>query len=79
MGRRYAAAELGITTSTLYRWLSDGFVPGEQLTQAHNGGSALTDSVLQRVKRGELRAVHVRLGRRKGPRIELPTLQEGLF
>jgi transposase-like protein len=27
-----AAAELSITASTLYRWLNDGFVPGEQIT-----------------------------------------------
>jgi len=35
--------------------------------------------VLQRVKRGDLRAVHIRAGRRKGLRIELPTPQDGLF
>jgi hypothetical protein len=34
---------------------------------------------LQRVKRGELRAAHIRAGRRKGLRIELPALQDGLF
>jgi DNA invertase Pin-like site-specific DNA recombinase len=36
-------------------------------------------TVLQRVKRGDLRAVHVRTGRRKGLRIEPPTPQPGLF
>jgi len=36
-------------------------------------------TVLQRVKRGELRAVHVRTGRRKGLRIEVPHPQHGLF
>jgi DNA invertase Pin-like site-specific DNA recombinase len=36
-------------------------------------------TVLQRVKRGELRAVITRTGRRKGLRIELPTPQDGLF
>ncbi len=36
-------------------------------------------TVLQRVKRGELRAVLTRTGRRKGLRIEVPTLQDGLF
>jgi DNA invertase Pin-like site-specific DNA recombinase len=36
-------------------------------------------TVLQRVKRGELRAVHVRSGRRKGLRIEVPQPQGGLF
>jgi DNA invertase Pin-like site-specific DNA recombinase len=32
-------------------------------------------TVLQRVKRGELRAMHVRAGRRKGLRIEVPELE----
>jgi hypothetical protein len=36
-------------------------------------------TVLQRVKRGELRAVHVRTGRRKGLRIEVAKADGGLF
>jgi len=36
-------------------------------------------TIMQRVKRGELRAVHVRTGRRKGLRIEPPTPQNRLF
>lgn len=36
-------------------------------------------TVLQRVKRGELRAVHVRRGRRQGLRIEIPEPSRGLF
>jgi DNA invertase Pin-like site-specific DNA recombinase len=36
-------------------------------------------TLLQRVKRGELQAVHVRTGRRKGLRIQPPTPQNGLF
>jgi len=32
MSVHQAAAELGITASTLYRWLNDGYVPGEQIT-----------------------------------------------
>jgi hypothetical protein len=36
-------------------------------------------TLLQRVKRGELQAVHVRTGRRKGLRIEPPATPEGLF
>ena len=36
-------------------------------------------TIMQRVKRGELRAVHVRSGRRKGLRIEPPTPQSQLF
>ena len=36
-------------------------------------------TVLQKVKRGELRAVLTRTGRRKGLRIEIPRPQDGLF
>jgi excisionase family DNA binding protein len=108
MSVQQAAAKLGITASTLYRWLNDGFVPGEQITPGAPWRIRLTESirdlvaddapagwvpvqvataslgvsrqtVLQRVKRGELRAVHIRAGRRKGLRIELPAPQDGLF
>jgi Recombinase len=54
----------------------DGWVPLGYATQAL-GISRQT--VLQKVKRGELRAVLTRTGRRKGLRIEVPTLQDGLF
>ena len=36
-------------------------------------------TVLQKVKRGELRAVLTRTGRRKGLRIEIPQPPDGLF
>jgi DNA invertase Pin-like site-specific DNA recombinase/uncharacterized protein YndB with AHSA1/START domain len=103
-----AANQLGLAPSTLHRWLSDGFIAGEQLTpgapwrirmnddlralfvdNAPDGWMPMLEAtlahgvsrqtVLQRVKRGELRAVHVRTGRRKGLRIEPPTPQNGLF
>src|SRR5262245_15064413 len=54
----------------------DGWVPLGYATQAL-GVSRQT--VLQKVKTGELRAVLTRTGRRKGLRIELPQPQEGLF
>jgi DNA invertase Pin-like site-specific DNA recombinase len=54
----------------------DGWVPLGYATQAL-GVSRQT--VLQKVKRGELRAVLTRTGRRKGLRIEIPTPQDGLF
>jgi DNA invertase Pin-like site-specific DNA recombinase len=54
----------------------DGWVPLGYATQAL-GVSRQT--VLQRVKRGELRAVLTRTGRRKGLRIELPAAQDSLF
>jgi len=54
----------------------DGWVPLGYATQAL-GVSRQT--VLQKVKRGELRAVLTRTGRRKGLRIEIPAPQGGLF
>ena len=48
----------------------------------HHASRALgisRQTVLQKVKRGELRAVLTRTGRRKGLRIEVPTPQNGLF
>jgi predicted site-specific integrase-resolvase len=36
-------------------------------------------TIMQRVKRGELQAVHVRTGRRKGLRIQPPIPQDSLF
>jgi DNA invertase Pin-like site-specific DNA recombinase len=54
----------------------DGWVPLGYATQAL-GVSRQT--VLQKVKRGELRAILTRTGRRKGLRIEIPAPQDGLF
>jgi hypothetical protein len=54
----------------------DGWVPLAYATQAL-GVSRQT--VLQKAKRGELRAVLTRTGRRKGLRIEIPAPQDGLF
>ncbi len=54
----------------------DGWVPLGYATQAL-GVSRQT--VLQKVKRGELHAVPTRAGRRRDLRIEVPTLQDGLF
>jgi hypothetical protein len=55
---------------------AEGWLAMLEATLAH-GVSRQT--LLQRVKRGELRAVHVRTGRRKGLRIQPPTAPEGLF
>jgi DNA invertase Pin-like site-specific DNA recombinase len=103
-----AAKDLRLAPSTLHRWLSDGFIAGEQLTPGAPWRIRLTDeirnlfvddapdgwlamleatlaygvsrqTIMQRVKRGELQAVHVRTGRRKGLRIQPPPTQEGLF
>jgi DNA invertase Pin-like site-specific DNA recombinase len=103
-----AATALGLAPSTLHRWLTDGFIPGQQTTpgapwrirlseelrglfvdDAPTGWLATLEAtmaygvsrqtLMQRVKRGELKAVHVRTGRRKGLRIEPPATQTGLF
>jgi DNA invertase Pin-like site-specific DNA recombinase len=54
----------------------DGWVP---LAYASQALGISRQTVLQKVKRGELRAVLTRTGRRKGLRIELPQPQDGLF
>jgi excisionase family DNA binding protein len=96
-----AAAELGVSTFTIRRWLRDGLLPGEQTTpgapwrirlsaevrarfvpEVPDGFVPLAEAarvlgcarqtVLQKVQRGELRAIHVTKGRRNGLRIEVP-------
>jgi hypothetical protein len=105
---RKAAQSLGLNTSTIHRWLADGFIAGEQITPGAPWQIRITDelrariveqappdylpmlettiklgvsrqTVLQRVKRGELKAVLVRQGRRKGLRIKVIDAQPGLF
>jgi DNA invertase Pin-like site-specific DNA recombinase len=103
-----AAQILGVASSTVHRWLNDGFIAGEQLTPGAPWRIRITgelrarfvdhtppgyvamleatlalrvsrQTILQRVKRGELLAVHVKQGRRKGLRIKLPDAMPGLF
>ncbi len=103
-----AARELGVSSGTVYRWLRDGFIAGEQLTpgapwrirlndelrakfleDAPDGWLPLDDAaralgvvrqtVLHRVQRGELAAVHVRRGKRKGLRIQVKPEHAGLL
>lgn len=103
-----AAEILDVAPSTLYRWLNDGFIAGEQLTPGAPWRIRITDelrsrfveqepdgylpmwetmkalavsrqTVLQRVKRGELKAVYIRRGKRKGLRIKVIDSQPGLF
>ena len=103
-----AAKELGVTTTTIYRWLRAGLLPGEQTTTHAPWRIRLTDevrsrfvpdvpdgylpladaaqrlgcarqTVLHKVKRGELDAVQVTSGRRKGLRIKVSASDAGLF
>ena len=105
---RKAAHILGMNTSSIHRWLADGFIAGEQLTPGAPWQIRITEelrarvvpeappeylpmleatlklgvsrqTVLQRVKRGELKAVLVRQGRRKGLRIKVVDQQPQLF
>jgi DNA invertase Pin-like site-specific DNA recombinase/predicted DNA-binding transcriptional regulator AlpA len=105
---RKAAQILGMNTSSIHRWLADGFIAGEQITPGAPWQIRITDelrasvvqqappeylpmleatmklgvsrqTVLQRVKRGELKAVLVRQGRRKGLRIKVVEKQPELF
>ena len=99
---------LGVGKVTIYRWLRDGFLTGEQLTpnapwriridqavrdrivpQVPDGWVGLDQAaailgvarqtVLHKVQRGDLAAVHVNRGRRKGLRINARPGQAGLF
>jgi DNA invertase Pin-like site-specific DNA recombinase len=105
---RRAAKILGINTSTIHRWLNDGFIAGEQITPGAPWQIRITDelrarfveqappdylpmlettmklgvsrqTVLQRVKRGELEALLVTRGRRKGLRIRMVDHHPQLF
>ena len=105
---RKAAQILGMNTSSIHRWLADGFIAGEQVTPGAPWQIRITDelrarivpqappeylpmleatlklgvsrqTVLQRVKRGDLQAVLVRQGRRKGLRIKMVDHQPALF
>ena len=105
---RKAAQILGMNTSSIHRWLADGFIAGEQVTPGAPWQIRITDelrgrivqqappeylpmlettlklgvsrqTVLQRVKCGELEAVLVRQGRRKGLRIKVVDQQPALF
>jgi hypothetical protein len=97
-----------MNTSSIHRWLADGFIAGEQVTPGAPWQIRITDelrtsivqqapteylpmleatrklgvsrqTVLQRVKRGEIKAVLVRQGRRKGLRIKVVDQQPELF
>ena len=103
-----AAQLLGVDKTTIYRWLRDGFVTGEQLTpgapwririsqqlrdriqpdvpdgwlpldHAAKVLGVARQTVLHKVQRGELAAVYVTAGRRKGMRIQVEHDQPGLF
>ena len=66
MSVHQAAAELGITASTLYRWLNDGFVPAEQITPGAPWRIRLTQSIRELVT-DDAPAGWVRPGRHRHP------------
>ena len=105
---RQAAQILGINTSTVHRWLNDGFIAGEQVTPGAPWQIRITEelrarfveqappnylpmleatmklgvtrqTVLQRVKRGQLDALLVTRGRCKGLRIRVVDDHPNLF
>jgi DNA invertase Pin-like site-specific DNA recombinase len=105
---RKAALILGMNTSSIHRWLADGFIAGEQVTPGAPWQIRITNelrasivqqappeylpmleatmklgvsrqTVLHRVKRGDLKAVLVRQGRRKGLRIKVVEQLPDLF
>ena len=105
---KQVATALGVATSTIHRWLNDGFIAGEQLTPGAPWRIRLTDelrgrfaenapegyltmkqtmrllgvsrqTVLQRVKRGDIQTIYVKRGRQKGLRLKVISPQSSLF
>lgn len=105
---REATKLLGVSSFTVYRWLREGFIVGEQLTpgapwrirvddalrakvlpdppdgwlslnEAAKALGVARQTVLHKVQRGELPAVHVNRGQRKGLRIQVQRDATGLF
>jgi DNA invertase Pin-like site-specific DNA recombinase/predicted DNA-binding transcriptional regulator AlpA len=105
---RKAAQILGMNTSTIHRWLAEGFIAGKQVTPGAPWQIRITEelrariveqappeylpmleatmklgvsrqTVLQRVKRGELQAKLITCGRRKGLRIRVVDDRPHLF
>jgi DNA invertase Pin-like site-specific DNA recombinase len=108
VGVAQAERLLGVSKVTIYRWIKEGFIVGEQLTpggpwhlriddqvrarivpevpegwlgldEAAQALGVARQTVLHRVQRGELHAVHVNRGKRKGLRIQVEHDQAGLF
>jgi hypothetical protein len=103
-----AGRRLGVSKFTIYRWLREGFIAGEQLTPAAPWRIRITpelrdrvrpdapdgwlplaqaaaalglarQTVLHKVHRGELAAIQVTSGKRKGLRVNVNPDQPGLF
>ncbi len=99
---------LGVNRTTIYRWLKQGFIVGEQLTPEGPWHIRITEDLLKRivpeipagwvgldeaarllgvarqtvlhkVQRGQLEAVYVNRGRKKGLRINTNQVRVGLF
>jgi excisionase family DNA binding protein len=71
--------QIRLTDNLLNRFVEKpppGFIP---MIEATKRLGISRQTVLQRVKRGELQAVHIRQGRRKGLRIKLPDIPPDLF
>jgi excisionase family DNA binding protein len=71
--------EIRLTDDLLGRFVEQtppGFIP---MIEATKQLGVSRQTVLQRVKRGELQAVHIRQGRRKGLRIRVPDAKDDLF
>ncbi len=71
--------QIRLTDDLLSRFVEKpppGFIP---MIEATKRLGVSRQTILQRVKRGELQAVHIRQGRRKGLRIKLPNIPPDLF
>jgi hypothetical protein len=82
---KQTAETLGVATSTIHRRLNDGLRSrvAEQAPEGnlnmHQAMRISRQAVWQRVKHGEIKAIHVKQGRKKGPRHSLIRSQHDLF
>jgi DNA invertase Pin-like site-specific DNA recombinase len=107
VGISQAGQILGVSKESIYRWLRDGFITGEQLVaggpwriridnvlrakvvgdippgwvsldQAATALGTARQTVIDRISRGELKAVHVTRGKRRGLAIDIGRSPETL-
>jgi DNA invertase Pin-like site-specific DNA recombinase/uncharacterized protein YndB with AHSA1/START domain len=71
--------QIRVTDDLLSRFVDDSPPGWLAMLEATHALGVTRQTVLQRVKRGELQAIHVRTGRRKGLRIKVECPQPALF
>jgi len=69
-----AAAELGVTNTTIYRWLRDGLLPGRQIAPGAPWSIVLTEEIRNKLTHGDAPAGWVSLSE-AAKHLDLPKQQ----